>query len=244
MITNKGGIYGTGHFNRMRLLKNHLEKMNITCEIVSGKSMATGIGSRKVVLLDSRDDEFPGEVMTQKKDDHYFIAIDNRGEGRRQCDLVWDTLPHMNMTENELKTALKNCILDPNIYERLARPAKSKIIRTTLENIEAEKNKIDLIQYAEKDREKMNEPTNETQFHEKLIHSKKIATYFGQTFFEALYLGKEIYLYDISDYHKQLSDWFTGRWNRQPDLNEIFDGQGLHRLAVLIRSILLGVLYV
>ncbi|MDH4261944.1 MAG: hypothetical protein OEV78_02745 [Spirochaetia bacterium] len=235
IITNKGENYGTGHFNRSNLLKRHLEKMNIACDLLMGKNIPKEIASYQLVLLDSRDDEFPIEIIEKKN--YYLMAMDNRGTGRKQCDLIWDTLPHINMNDDELKTSLKNCILDPVIYECTPMTTKSKIIRTLIENIESN-SEIDLIQYAQKERIELSKEL----FHIKLIKSNKIGTYFGQTFFEALYLGKEIYLYDISEYHKQLSDWFTAKWNELPDLHDIFDGQGLHRLAILIRSILTGTL--
>jgi len=243
IITNKGGIYGTGHFHRAQFLQNHLQKMKVSSEIILGNNDSTrNYESHRVVILDSRDDEFPHQLINQKRDDHYFIALDNRGKGRSQCDIIWDTLPHTKMNEIELKNSLKNCILNPAIFQHKNKSGKSKIIRTTLEKIKADIDNLDLIQYPQNS-DKNNDRLSEQEFHDKLLHSCKIATYYGQTFFEALYLGKEIYLYDVSEYHQQLSDWFTDHWNQQPELSQVFDGQGLHRLAVLIRSILSGVLY-
>jgi len=238
ILTRKGGNYGTGHYNRMHLLQNHLRKMKISSEIKLEEQFSKNYQSGKIVILDSRDDEFPALLLSQKKYDHFFLAIDNRGNGRLQCDIIWDTLPHISMNDREFCGALKNCILHPLISRQTSRPDQAKIIQKSIREIEAMPGQVDLIQYMENKRV----PMPEKDFHDKLISADSVATYYGQTFFEALYLGKTIYLYDISEYHRQLSDWFCARWIQNPDAAHIFDGQGLHRLAVLIRSILSGVL--
>ncbi|MDH4200816.1 MAG: hypothetical protein OEV66_10600 [Spirochaetia bacterium] len=238
LVTNKGGAYGMGHFYRMNLLSEHLKKMKIASDIALGSELKSISGNYKLIILDSRDDNFPEILMNQKSKYNYYVALDNRGEGRKQCDIVWDTLPHFEMNLTELKNVLKNCILDPEIFQIKGRPDKAKIIKTTAEEVESGKLEIDLIQKPLSSRD----PLAPNEFHKRLIESHKVATYYGQTFFEALYLGKEIYLFDISEYHKRLSDWFIPNWEAQPEIVHFFDGQGLHRLAVLARSIVSGVL--
>jgi len=236
LVTNRGGIYGTGHHNRMCLLKERLQETGITAEVVFSRDLAGIADLPPVVLLDSRDDEFPAAALQRKTAGHYFIAVDNRGRGRGQGDITWDTLPHMQMNEAELQISLKNCILDPVIVNAGALPETSaktsKIWQMSLKEIEALTEPVDLIQYASNLRASL----DKAEFHRRLVHSKRIATYYGQTFFEALFLGREIYLYDISDYHKELADWFTKRWNDKPELARVLDGGGLNRLAAFIAS--------
>lgn len=245
ILTNKGGEYGLGHYNRMSHLRDHLEKLKIKSDLVllddwdseKGRLEQKGLENYKVVALDSRDDQFPEMLSGQKRKYTYFIAVDNRGGGRGQSDIVWDTLPHPEMEKDEMKRILKNCILSPDIFEKRASPEKAVISRVKKDEVENESLECDLY-YKPRQTTLLPSP----QFHELLINAKSVATYFGQTFFEALYLGKSIYLYDVSDYHAQLSDVFLKEWKEYPDIIRSFDGQGLHRLAVLIKSILSGVL--
>ncbi|GAB4440758.1 MAG: hypothetical protein OHK0011_23260 [Turneriella sp.] len=58
--------------------------------------------------------------------------------------------------------------------------------------------------------------------------------------FEAIYLGKKVELYPVSEYHKELAQDFVVRLARQKDLLSALDGSGSIRLRQIIMRALKG----
>lgn len=180
-----------------------------------------------------------------------LIAIDNRGAGRRRADLVWDTLPHPEMSPEELALSLSRMILPESISALPGKATQSILHRVKLTTQRRASEERDFKASMSRQLEGRSthhrlktrypealiqcsdpaERISETEFLEKLKETPSVVTYFGQTLFEAIYLGKEIYLYDITEYHRELADFFTRQWETDPSLASALDGRGAMRLV-------------
>jgi len=217
IITGKPKDIGYGHHTRMGLLRESLLEENISTEInYFHDSLTIKDQKTKIVLLDNRDSAFPDDILKRKV---IKIAIDNRGFGRNQADFCWDVLPHFSMSHSEFLNSLKRILL-PKSVSQIKPASKSAIIKKITSH--------------KKDNSAQKLP--HSSFIKHLKNTLEIECYYGQTFFEALYLGKKISLYDISPYHKKLSDWFIERWNQLPLNEREIDGSGLDRLKSFITS--------
>ncbi|MDH5721244.1 MAG: hypothetical protein OEZ13_11625 [Spirochaetia bacterium] len=217
IITANPHEQGWGHLARMKILSRELNKNNIHSDLITSDNI-TSLNSFlncDLVILDDRDSAFPEQYLLKKK-----IAIDNRGIGRSQADFIWDTLPHFSMSGEEFLLCLDKILLHPKISK-----LQSKSVFARINKIEKTKNQYD-----------KNKLSHE-QFIEEIIKSTIIECYFGQTLFESIYLGKEIRLYDIGDYHKKLSNWFLKKWNSLSNEKKLIDGKGLKRLVDFIINI-------
>ena len=208
-LTSKEVFYGTGHYLRMLELQRYLYKHNIDMDIYIDKDYnSLNITSYKVVILDKRDDDFPDIILAHKN--LYKIAIDNRGNGRTNANLSWDTLPHPKMTDMEFKTSLQKIIFTENFMKKKSKANQAKIIYHNLHPmINYKKSKI----------------TNKQNY-----------TYFGQYFFEMIYQGKTIYLYNISLYHRYLSNYFITKWKGISHPLFYINGYGLNKLMLEIKK--------
>lgn len=220
-----------GHVKRMSILRDKLASEGIVVKISMGYPVSRkNLEKFGIVILDSRDDPFPDYIRENKISGQIFITVDNRGEGRKQADVVWDTLPHFDMTAKELKISLERCLINSELIGQAKKPGRLQIKKIDICDLTHNNLNIDLIQRPSEKRLSTN------QFYQKLKKSRSIAVYFGQTMFEALFLGKVIFLYDISDYHKKLSDWFMSQIGSNPKLIRSLDGKGLARLCDFLVS--------
>jgi hypothetical protein len=154
------------------------------------------------------------------------IAVDNRGPGREQADIVADLLPHHEMTKQQYADALRAVILHTAIT---AMPSLSERAEITLHE-----SRDEALQHADF-------PQNTTRlspaaFRNALAVSERPALYFGQALFEALYLGKSVQLYPVSDYHKKLAVDLYSRRLLEPTLLSALDGRGLSRFVDIVAT--------
>ena len=220
-----GGRYGYGHILRMLHLKKNLEKKNIDLNIQTSSSYQHT--DSRVVLIDKRDKAFP-RTLTKKKQ-HVLIALDNRGYGREQADIVWDSLPHPEMSAHEFKNTFRKFLL-PDYLAKQAPKVGQACLR--------------YLPRVRPNRRSFSHTSNagllkaQAVYLSQMKHEKKeVVTYFGQGLFEAIYLGKRVSLVDISSYHQSLSRWFIHKWSGLQDAQLYFDGKGMERLARLIADI-------
>ncbi|MBV6494899.1 MAG: hypothetical protein LDLANPLL_02936 [Turneriella sp.] len=219
-------IYGMGHITRMRLLALSLRKRKIDVELLvidEGEAIDVPL-EYSLVLLDRRDTNFNPPFP---KNNTRYIAIDNRGAMRNKADFAIDLLPHFAMDMPEYHRALENILLAENLTHEKPRTENAKI--TLYDTFESARLSSDFILPHKK------------ISHEAFIHDLKKSTcpalYFGQAFFEALYLGLHVQLYPISDYHKKLAEDFYTRFTQTPMLLAHLDGNGLKRVTEKIQSI-------
>jgi len=225
---------GSGHQKRMQAIQFALSSANICLDIVEYNNiknhMADVQNLYKTIILDNRDFNFPEQILLEKEK-FKLIALDNRGEGRKQADVIIDSIPHFNMTNYELKEALKNSLIHPYLFE-IHRYFMSTNRNTKIENqITVLNNAKEYSFFLKKIKNKyakkkillqlpnhINKRLSSEVFIQKLINAEIVVTYFGQTMLDALYLKKKIYLYPISSYHLKLSKWFAQKWNNHPHL--------------------------
>ncbi len=223
-IIGVGETYGYGHFFRILSLQKSLRQNGITLKIIS--SPQKDYIKKQIVILDKRDSGFPPWMLKEKK--NTLITLDNQGLGRQQAHIVWDTLPHPTMNGYEFKQTLRRVML-PNILNQ----NKSKANQANIKY---------LPRYNLHDQSILKSPKqisikSQSAHIDHMIRQDKVYTYFGQTLFEAIYLGKEIHLYSISPYHKILSIFFMRRWSGLKKPNLYLDGGGVERLTTLILSL-------
>lgn len=220
IITGPTEKFGTGHAVRMHSLALELKKHKVTVQhLVASPSVVVEMPlPYSLVILDRRDTEF----NPVKGDKEIFkVAIDNRGPGREAADLVLDLLPHFDMNRKEYAESLQNLILRPDIT---GFPCASPSAKITLYNTPEEA-------AAAADFYPGQQRFAPREFSEKLKNCRRPALYFGQTLFEAIYLGLDVQLYPVTDYHKRLAvDLFARQLIENNLLNHV-DGLGLSRVT-------------
>lgn len=225
IITGNTHTYGTGHALRMRSVALELRKKKITVQLITASpdaELQLPLPA-PVVILDRRDTGFnPGLLTT----DTIKIAVDNRGPGREQADIVADLLPHYSMSKQEYADALRSVILHPAIT---ALPQATDSADITLH--ETREDAIAVADF----------PTSKTRlspadYRSALAACERPALYFGQALFEALYLGKSVQLYPVSDYHKKLAVDLYSRRLLEPTLLSALDGRGLPRFVDIVAT--------
>lgn len=225
IIVGNTHTYGTGHAMRMRSVALELRKKKITVQLITAPA-DTAVHlplSAPVVILDRRDTAFNPGVFTAGS---VKIAVDNRGSGRDEADIVADLLPHYSMSKQEYADALRAVILHPAIA---AMPALS------------DRAEITLCESREEALQQADFPHNTSRlspsaFREALAASRRPALYFGQALFEALYLGKSVQLYPVSEYHKKLAVDIYSRRLLEPTLLSALDGRGLSRFVDIVAT--------
>jgi len=217
IITGDSARYGTGHETRMHQVALALKKRKIDVQkicIDPDEALAVPL-PYALAILDRRDTGFnpPLADLPVRK-----IAVDNRGQGRDQANHAIDLLPHLSMNRQEYSAALKHVILPPWVTETPARSAEARItLHSSREEAVAA---ADFIPGPNR--------LPERQFIGQLRQAKKPALYFGQALFEAIYLGLDVQLYPVSEYHKKLAVDLFSRYLIEPDLLAAVDGSGLN----------------
>ncbi len=209
-----------GHIRRMQYLQMTLYKHNINMLICSNQQNVT---RGDIYILDRRDTSFGEDIMQQ--DNTLRIAVDNQGIGRQQAHILWDTLPHPSMNIHEFKQSLRHMLL-PDLLTRQSSRANLSCIEHVISYrhmvTSSCSNDSNLTSIRQLSSPQYNQSNNDT--------AQYYYTYFGQTLFERLYQGKNIYLTDISKYHRQLSTYFLCRWKNLCHHTLYLDGRGNERL--------------
>lgn len=223
IITGDAAQFGSGHLERMHdaalALKQHrvtVQKLCITAETPALVPLPWS-----VCILDRRDTAFNPNILQMRG---YKIAVDNRGQGRATADLVWDALPHFSMATHEYKSALQNLMLSSQVTAHASKAATARM--TLHDSAEAA--------FAAADFKIGAERLSRLDFLAALKASRRPALYFGQAFFEALYLGLDVQLYPVSEYHKKLSVDLVSRLAIEPNLLATIDGSGLSRFVKIV----------
>ncbi len=227
LITAEPAVIGAGHLSRMRAVEKKLLAAGLSTVLC--QNTAAPITAR-VYVLDQRDEAFP-EWAGQNR-----LAIDNLGQGARQARANWYCLPNLTMPHAEALLSLQNIILPDQFSSRPNLSHRARVYYAGARRPEVAPG--DYLWLPPGQRVFIAEGFLSLR-QRQLLDATRVVTYFGQTFFEALYLGKEIVLYDIGDYHRQLSQLTmkllsSNLWPRY------FRGQGLSRLADQIRSLALS----
>ena len=218
--------FGYGHLNRMRLFAFELKRRKWSSQIICATENEVVQAQLEfdLLLLDRRDTDFPEISSTARP--FRRIAIDNRGAGRNRSDVSFDILPHFDQSEIEFFLSLRHLIL----HEAIARQT-SLSHKASIQLIEPpDKVVADFSQKPVSNSEGLLRLSS-SEYIQKLQEAETVRCYYGQTFFEAVYLGKKIYLECISEYHKKLSASFLERTQAQPRWIEHFDGKGVQHLA-------------
>lgn len=229
IITGPENEYGSGHAMRMHALALELKRHGVTVlkTVLRERDEVTLPLDFSAAILDRRDTAFPDFVH---KTTAVRIALDNRGAGRSQAHLVHDALPHFAMNDAEYRSALAALILPAHITTL---PCRSSEARVTLHDSQASA-------LLAADFPQAPERLSPRQFAAALLQAKRVACYFGQTLFEACYLGKQVALYSVSDYHRKLAEDFVRRIAREPQLLGALSGGGLEKLRRLVLQALRG----
>ncbi len=228
-VVGYGCGYGHGHILRMLGLQKNLKGYGIKLNIF--KSFKDVNVPYQIIVLDKRNVSFPNKIIMNKK--KILIAVDNLGLGRQQADIVWDTLPNMAMNTHELKTSLFRLLLPDYLTQKRSKAQQSSL--RYLPRYQAHPKHI-----LAGDKFKMVSLKSQMIYINQMMRRKQIYTYFGQSLFEAIYLGKEIKLYHISPYHRMLALWFVQKWSGLQKTNFHLDGKGMQRLAKLISNLSFG----
>lgn len=225
IITGATHTYGTGHAMRMRTVALELKKKKIPVQLatLSPEEILELPLPASVVILDRRDTQFNASVLQSTS---IKIAVDNRGLGREQADIVADLLPHSSMSKQEYTNALRAVALHNDITALPSATGKANI--TLHETREA------AMQHA--DFPLGNERLSPVAFRAALAACERPALYFGQALFEALYLGKAVQLYPVSEYHKKLAVDLYSRRLLEPELLSALDGRGLSRFVEIVTA--------
>lgn len=219
--------FGYGHLNRMRLLAFELKRHKWSSQIIctDDDEIVRAQIDFNILLLDRRDTSFPN-ISPKPSFDFHRVTIDNRGDSRNNSDATFDILPHPDQSEIEFFLSLRRLILHDAIAER-----PSAAHQATIQLIEPPDTVVaDFSQSPVSTNEGLLRLSS-NEYIRKIDEAKTVRCYYGQTFFEALYLGKHIYLECISDYHKKLSATFIERTKLYPRWLEYFDGKGTQHLA-------------
>ncbi|AFM13625.1 hypothetical protein [Turneriella parva] len=226
LITGDSKDFGHGHQVRMHNLALELKRRQLTTlhSVAQPGEVLRLPLEVGVVVLDRRDTDFntiAGQTTAVS------VAIDNRGAARAQADIVIDALPHMSMTAGEYEKALRHVILPRQLTAMPSEVAKARI---TLCRTKAEAE-------ANADFKASSGVLSPADYLTQMQLSSRPALYFGQALFEALYAGKHVQLYPISDYHMQLAEDLVRRLNENNALLQALDGLGLTRVADLLQGV-------
>ena len=204
ILTSRGGIYGQGHYMRMSLLNDYLNKSDF-CESVflhedsslNGKIDYDKIShlKPKLIIKDMRDSS--ADEMTNLEKISRVLAVDDLGEGRKLASFRVDLLPNVNHTSedyhpdmflyghNFYRELLK--IKDQDISKKdrifiyagfddsLTQHIIKKILPKNVEALFALNNEVYL-----QDRSKLN-----INYTEALLSSKILISHFGLMMYEA-----------------------------------------------------------
>ena len=224
IITGNTHTYGTGHAMRMRTVALELKKKKIPVQMLTAAPEANlqlPLTAR-VAILDRRDTAFnPGLPADAIK-----IAVDNRGPARDEADITCDLLPHHEMTKTQYGDALRSVVLHPSIT---ALPSATPGAEITLH--ESRESAISAADFP-----KSTARLSPAAYRAALAACSRPALYFGQALFEALYLGKSVQLYPVSEYHKKLAVDLYSRKLLEPDLLSALDGGGLMRFVEIVAA--------
>ncbi|MFZ5627912.1 MAG: hypothetical protein ACOY5B_02205 [Spirochaetota bacterium] len=227
IITGSENEYGSGHEMRMHALALELKRHKVTVQklVLSDGESADPPLAYDLAILDRRDTAFPGFVVSSGA---RRIAIDNRGRGRAEADLVYDALPHTAMNDGEYSAALAAVVLPRHVSVHECRSGAAT---------------VSLYADAATARANADFPPatgrlSPQEFTAQMLKAERIACYFGQTLFEACYLGKQVQLYPVSDYHAELAEDFVRRLGQTPGLLSSLDGRGLDRLCQQVLRVL------
>ena len=229
IITGPESEFGSGHEMRMHALALELKRHKVTVQKVvlsEGEEPKLPLAF-DVVILDRRDTAFPLSVL---RSNAKRIALDNRGVGRVQAHACYDALPHLAMDDSKYRTALTHVLLPARVTDL---PCRSHEARLTLH---ADGKSA----HAAADFPLFSSRIPPRQFTDAMLKANSVACYFGQAMFEAIYLGKNVQLYPVSQYHKELAEDFAERLKRQQNLLTALDGSGLRRLRQFVIHALKG----
>jgi hypothetical protein len=225
LITGDVKNFGHGHQVRMHNLALELKRRQLTalhCVAQPGEVLQLPLAA-SVAVLDRRDTEFntiAGETTPVR------VAIDNRGAARAGAEIVIDALPHLAMTETEYENSLRQVMLPQHLTAGPPEVAHAKV--TLCRSKEEAEAQADFIASSGL--------LSPAEYLTQMQKSSKPALYFGQALFEALYAGKHVQLYPISDYHMQLAEDLVRRLNGNQGLLQALDGRGLTRVADRLQS--------
>lgn len=229
LITGPASEYGSGHEMRMHTLALELKRHRLTVQklVLGEKEEADLPLEYAAVILDRRDTGFPKSVLNTSA---IRIALDNRGSGRMQAHTSYDALPHPAMDDTQYRTALSAVLLPAHVAAIPGLAAKAGI------QLHSDRNSA----FAAADFPRFSGRMSPRQFTESMRRAERVACYFGQTMFEAIYLGKKVELYPVSEYHSELAEDFSARLARHKDLLSALDGSGTQRLRQFILRALKG----
>lgn len=242
IVTGTGGIYGTGHIQRMLNLVVHLNRRdNFTASIYLKKSeypidkKISGFLTESItpdtglIIRDMRDSSI--DEMLLLKQSGPVLAIDDSGEGRKYADYTLNLLPVPSENLNNLLPEKSLFIYGYNFAEGIELlNKKNSFIRD-----------IDIALYAgfnpspellSSIKKSIPEPYNsvllaggkavnftgeilssETPYAEVISRSKIVITHFGLTMFEADACGCKIAALNPTAYHNSLTDAVRKEFN-------------------------------
>ncbi len=225
LITGDSKTFGHGHQVRMHNLALELKRRQLTTiQMVAdpGEVLQLPLPA-SVIVLDRRDTDF-NEVLPSTGAAR--VALDNRGNARQHADLVIDALPHIAMSDIEYEKALAHVILPQQLSALSSAAAGAQLtVHSTKEAAEAHA-----------DFTPASGRYSPSEFLHLMLKSSRPAVYFGQALFEALYAGKHVQLYPVSDYHMQLAADLAVRLALKPALLQALDGKGLTRVADILQT--------
>jgi len=225
LITGDTRTFGHGHQVRMHNLALELKRRQLTTmHIVAAAEDKLSLPLKAgVVVLDRRDTGFNEFAQPESC---VKLALDNRGPARAHADIVIDALPHLAMNAAEYRLALSHVML-PALLTKY--PPQTQHAKVTLHQTQEA-----ACEHA--DFKATSGVLSPGEYLAAMQNSSKPALYFGQGLFEALYAGKHVQLYPVSDYHMQLAEDFVARLSQSPDLLTALDGLGLNRVADRVQS--------
>ena len=225
LITGDNKTFGYGHQVRMHNLALELKRRQLTTmQVVADPAQVLQLPlGASVIVLDRRDTDF-NEILPATGAAR--VALDNRGQARQKAEIVIDALPHIAMSDTEYENALAHVVLPQQLSALPSATSGAQLtIHSTKEAAEANADFTAASgRYAP------------AEFRDRLLKASRPALYFGQALFEALYAGKHVQLYPVSDYHMQLSEDLARRLGQHPGLLQALDGKGLMRVADLLQS--------
>ena len=237
------GFYGRGHYIRAVRLKRYLKDKNIQVDIFQYNSSKTNqkINMQKyyLIILDVRDTPFPSFIQNLSIP---IIVLDNRGSDREKANVIWDTLPHFDMSYEDLQTSIQNILipLELILYVQKNTTVKRSASKVYCSKDGKDTNEIELwkehqifnhLRFSQNSKY-----YSEKKYMNKLLQSEAIFTYFGQSAFEAIFLGIYIVLFPITPYHKKLNEFLVDIY-RKPFFANCFLGNGYERLISKITEI-------
>ena len=240
IVTQSTASLGSGHASRMQSLAELLlKKFQIQANFLTPDEAIEYEFENALVVIDARD-----LVISNINSSNKVILIDNRSKVKAPHYTYYDTLPHFAMSTAEYEKSLQSILLREEIASLQSRVQVSnlKLKKSNQRKYRRpHKTQRPLIRrrYRTQFRlrltfRKLN--YQQSNFHSRLNATKVVETYYGQTLFEAIYLGKKIELYSISPYHSQLNRYLFANWHSPAYISSHFDGAGLLRLAELIRT--------